>query len=474
MTFRRRLVLLSAGAVAVAVVLASAVVHVVVRGELRGDVDRRLRSLQGDVFERRIAVARGADGPILERAPDPEDLPPGAGATRVLVLPPAPLGGAPGYAQILRADGSVIRPPGAGEVLPVTERVRRVAAGDEEPFLSDLRVAGVHARMLVSRVGPGTAIQVARPLTEVDDTLRRLLLVLVAVSIGGIGAAILLGRLVTRSAIAPVAALTEAAEHVTRTSDLTRRVDAPGPDELGRLAASFNTMLEALEQSVAAQRQLVADASHELRTPLTSVRTNIEALERSGDMPAGERAELLRSVVTQLEGLSVLVGDLVDLARDGERPHELEDVRLDLVAEEAVGRARTRAPGGRFETRLEPSFVRAVPAQVHRALDNLLDNAVKWSPPGGTIEVGVAGGEVRVRDHGPGIDAEDLPLVFDRFYRSAAARGTPGSGLGLAIVRQVAESHGGTATAANAPGGGACLTLRLPNESPLRASSPQI
>jgi two-component system sensor histidine kinase MprB len=318
--------------------------------------------------------------------------------------------------------------------------------------------------VLVSRVGPRTAIQVARPLTEVDDTLRRLLLVLLAVSVGGVGAAVLLGRLVTRSAIAPVAALTDAAEHVTRTSDLSRRVEAPGPDELGRLASSFNTMLEALEKSVAAQRRLVADASHELRTPLTSVRTNIEALERSGEMPADERADLLRSVVTQLEELSALVGDLVDLARDGKRPAELEDVRLDLVAQESVDRARGRAPAAQFETRLDPCLVRAVPAQLHRAVDNLVDNALKWSPPGGAIEVAVAGGEVRVRDRGPGIAADDLPLVFDRFYRAADARGTPGSGLGLAIVRQVAESHGGSVAAANAPDGGACLTLRLPAE----------
>lgn len=465
MSFRRRLVLLSAGAVAVAVVVASVIVYVVVRGELRGDVDRRLRSLQGDVFERRIAArGLGVDSPTVTQAPAPGLLPAPRAGRRVLVLPPAPLGGAPGYAQILRDDGSVVRPFGQSPALPVTDRVRRVAAGDEEPYLTDMQVAGVHVRVLVSRIGPGTAIQVARPLTEVDDTLGRLLLVLAAVSIGGVGAAVLLGRLVTRSAIAPVAALTETAEHVTRTSDLSRRIEAPGRDEVGRLASSFNTMLEALERSVSAQRRLVADASHELRTPLTSVRTNIEALERSGDMPAGERAELLRSVVTQLEELSLLVGDLVDLARDGERPEEVEDVRLDLLAQEAVDRARGRSPAARLETRLEPCLVRAVPGRLHRAVDNLVDNAVKWSPPDGVIEVAVAGGEVRVRDRGPGIAAEDLPLVFDRFYRAAAARGTPGSGLGLAIVRQVAESHGGTVAAANAPEGGACLTLRLPAE----------
>jgi two-component system sensor histidine kinase MprB len=461
-SFRRRLVLLSAGAVAVAVIVASVVVYFVVRGELRGDIDRRLRALQGDVFQRRIAASEGA--PLVTRALDPGELPREAAGRRVLILPPAPLGGAPGYAQILRDDGSVVGPFGQPPALPVSARVRRVAAGEENPYLTDMHVAGVHVRVLVSRVGPRTAIQVARPLTEVDDTLRRLLLVLLAVSVGGVGAAVLLGRLVTRSAIAPVAALTDAAEHVTRTSDLSRRVEAPGPDELGRLASSFNTMLEALEKSVAAQRRLVADASHELRTPLTSVRTNIEALERSGEMPADERADLLRSVVTQLEELSALVGDLVDLARDGKRPAELEDVRLDLVAQESVDRARGRAPAAQFETRLDPCLVRAVPAQLHRAVDNLVDNALKWSPPGGAIEVAVAGGEVRVRDRGPGIAADDLPLVFDRFYRAADARGTPGSGLGLAIVRQVAESHGGSVAAANAPDGGACLTLRLPAE----------
>jgi two-component system sensor histidine kinase MprB len=256
--------------------------------------------------------------------------------------------------------------------------------------------------------------------------------------------------------------LGEASEHVTATRDLSRRIDPGRPDELGRLAASFNTMLEALEGSIGAQRALVADASHELRTPLTSARTNVEVLARSGELEPEERERILADVTVQLEELSVLVGDLVELARDGETPQEPADVRLDLVAEDAVERLRRHAPDVVFTTALEPTTVIGVEPRLARAVGNLLDNAAKWSPPGGEVEVRVRDGEVVVRDHGPGIDEEDVPRVFDRFYRSPSARGLPGSGLGLAIVRQVAEEHGGEVSAERADGGGALLRLSLP------------
>ena len=222
-------------------------------------------------------------------------------------------------------------------------------------------------------------------------------------------------------------------------------------------------MLNALESSLDAQRQLVADASHELRTPLASMRTNIEVLTHSDLIADDERRELLADVVSQLEELTGLVGDLVDLARDAE--HELEPaavVRLDIVVAEVVDRVRPRAGTVGFELEASPTRVWAVERRVERAVSNLLDNAVKWSPPGATVEVRVAEGEVSVRDHGPGIGENDLPHVFDRFYRSTTARGLPGSGLGLAIVRQVAEGGGGSVAAENAEGGGARLVLRLP------------
>ena len=307
------------------------------------------------------------------------------------------------------------------------------------------------------------AIQIARPLAEVDATLARLAVVLAGISLAGVGLAAILGFLVTRTAARPVRRLTETAEHVTATGDLAARIESTGDDEVGRLAASFNRMLEALERSVTAQRQLVADASHELRTPLTSLRTNIEVLGRGAELSPGDRESLRRDVLAQLDEMTALITDLVDLARDGQAPPaRVDEVRLDHVVLAAVERTRRRAPAVRFSTDLDPSVVSGATDRLDRAVGNLLDNAVKWSPLGGAVEVTVHAGTVTVRDHGPGIDPEDLPFVFDRFYRSRAARGLPGSGLGLAIVRQVAQAHGGSATASNAPDGGAVMRLTLP------------
>jgi two-component system sensor histidine kinase MprB len=259
-----------------------------------------------------------------------------------------------------------------------------------------------------------------------------------------------------------VGRLTDAAQRVAETRDLAHRIETAGEDELGRLASSFNSMLEALDGSLRAQRQLVADASHELRTPLTSLRTNIEVLARAQDLPSDERARILGDVTLQLDELTGLLGDLIELARGGELAFQQEDVRLDVLVADTVERVAARFPGLRFTPELEPAIVVGTPERLHRAIGNLLDNAAKWSPPGGEVDVRVAGGDVMVRDHGPGIADEDLPYVFDRFYRSPGARGTPGSGLGLAIVTQIAESHGGTVTADNAEGGGARFTLHLP------------
>ena len=231
----------------------------------------------------------------------------------------------------------------------------------------------------------------------------------------------------------------------------------------GRPAAAFNGMLTALEDSRQAQRRLVTDASHELRTPLTSLRTNLEVLGRPGALPEADRERLRADLVAQIEELGELVGDLIELARDGEpngEPHE--PLRLDELVGAAVERAQRHAPAVHFASDLEPSEVTGARSRLDRAVANLLDNAAKWSRPGGTVEVVLRDGELTVRDHGPGIADDDLPHVFDRFYRSTAARGRAGSGLGLAIVRHVAEGHGGSVRAEAADGGGALLRLALP------------
>ncbi len=231
-------------------------------------------------------------------------------------------------------------------------------------------------------------------------------------------------------------------------------------------------MLGALEESTRAQRQLVADASHELRTPLTSLRTNIEVLAGSRELPDDERKRLLTDVVEQLEEMTTLISELIELARAEQQVAEPEDLRLDLLTETALERARRNQPGVTFDADISKSVVRGVPATLERAITNLLDNAAKWSPPGAEVQVEVRNGSVSVRDHGPGIAEEDLPYVFDRFYRARSARGMPGSGLGLAIVRQVAEAHGGEVVAERAAGGGTRMILRLTGAQPASATEP--
>jgi two-component system sensor histidine kinase MprB len=350
--------------------------------------------------------------------------------------------------------------------LPINARVIAVARGQAGTFLFDSHVNGTHVRMIAFPYPiPGVAAEVARPLTEVDHSLTRIRTLLILIAAAGIATAAALGLVVSRAALAPVRRLTAATETVTETGDLSERIDASGRDELSRLAGSFNAMLGALEESTRVQRQLVQDASHELRTPLTSLRTNIEVLATERTLPPGERERLLADVVEQLGEMTTLIGELIELARGEQQLAEPEEVRLDLLAADAVERTRRNRPAVTFTTQLEESTVHGVPANIERAVANLLDNAAKWSPPGAEVEVVVRDGSVVVRDHGPGIGDEDLPHVFDRFYRSRDSRGLPGSGLGLAIVKQVAEAHGGEVVAAQAEGGGTRMTLRLNGRS---------
>jgi two-component system sensor histidine kinase MprB len=382
-----------------------------------------------------------------------------------VALPSAKFGDATGIAQLITSKGDVVAPASGAPALPAIGL--GAIRGGGKPALSDRQVNGVHLRVLTTQLSGGDFLLVVRPLTEVDRALRNLLWVLLAVTVGGIGLAAGLGLLVARGTLRPLRRVTATAEHVAATQDLSRRLPEGGRDEVDRLAASFNQMLAALGSSREAQRQLVADASHELRTPLTSVRTNVELLARAPDLPGAERERIVTSVGSQIQELTVLIGDLVDLARpNGIDPEELDDdVPLDVVVADVVAAVRVHAPGHAFMLDAQPCTVRASRPRLHRAVRNLLDNAVKWSPPGAPVEVTVADGEVIVRDHGPGITDEDLPHVFDRFYRAPAARRLPGSGLGLAIVRQVAECHGGTVTAERAEGGGARLRLRLSSTS---------
>jgi two-component system, OmpR family, sensor histidine kinase MprB len=413
------------------------VIYIAVRAELNATVDRTL-------VERASSVQAYVAGFGYELPPNP------------------PLGGPGGYVQYINADGRVIVSPAHDVPLQVTARAKAVAAGEAKTFIEDAHVRTTRVRVLTVPLSKNIAVQVARPLDEVDRVLRRLRGTLLLVMIGGVAIAVGLGGGVSRTALLPVDELTEAAEEVARTRDPSRHIDAVGDDEIARLARSFNTMLEALDESSRAQRRLVADASHELRTPLTSLRTNIEVLSRSPDIGVDERARLVHDVLEQIDEIAALISDLMDLARGEEPAQAREPVSLDELVAHAVEQARTHYPSLSYVVEATPSTVEAIPARLERAVANLLDNAGKWSPPGATVRVCVAPGEVSVEDEGPGIAADDLPFIFDRFYRARGARALPGSGLGLAIVRQAAVAHGGTVDAHAREGGGTRMVLRIP------------
>jgi two-component system, OmpR family, sensor histidine kinase MprB len=448
-SFRARLAFAVAAAVALVVVAASPVVYAIVRSELRGQVDDALRARAQSVRSHGLGIGTS---PFTEKL--------------VLRGIPPDFEGGNNYVQLYQAGtGNTYRPDFQTVRLPVNEAVREVAAGERQTYMTDAEVQGAHARMYAlhgtDEQGNGYALQVIRFVGEVDRALSRIRTLLLLLDAVGILVAALLGLLVARTALGPVRRLTRTAEHVTETRDLNSRIDVHGRDELSRLATTFNTMLAALEESARAQRQLVTDASHELRTPLTSLRTNMEVLMKHEDLEQSRRRQLQAHVVEQLDELTALVAELVELARGEQPSEEPEEVQLDELVRSVVARAQRDHPEVHYEPTLEPSVIRGVPFRIERAVSNLLDNAAKWSTPGGKVEVGVHDGEVIVRDRGPGIADEDLPFVFDRFYRAPSARGMPGSGLGLAIVKQVAESHGGDVVVERPPDGGTRLRLRL-------------
>jgi two-component system sensor histidine kinase MprB len=420
----------AAGSVAAALVVASVVVYTAVAANLRSQVDDSLR---------RQVFSLAATPNATVAATDNDSV---------------------GDGQIVGADGTVtpVRPDSL--TLPFIADARRVAQGTKESFLRDVRVGHRHLRMLVVPLAESRAAQLALPLDRVDDVLHRLAVVLLVMIVAGVAIAVLVGRFVASAALRPVERLRRATREVARSRRAGARIPVEGNDELADLASSFNEMVAALESSIRSQQALVADASHELRTPITTLRTNVEFLLREPGL--AEYVPLLTELRQELEDLGALVTDLVELARDEQSAGQSGDVRVDDIVAAVVTRAKRRAPGIEFVTDVRPLLVAGSAERLERAIANIVDNAVKWSPDDGTVDVTVANGEVVVRDHGPGIEAADLPYIFDRFYRSDDARGLPGSGLGLAIVRQVADSHGGSVGAERAPGGGTRIRLRLP------------
>ncbi|TJZ46061.1 HAMP domain-containing histidine kinase [Streptomyces piniterrae] len=360
--------------------------------------------------------------------------------------------------------------------LPVDDATREVADGRREAYYTKLTVAGQPVRMFTTHLpGKDEALQVALRSDTVERGVRHAAWALSAVGAAGVLLAAALGYWVSRTGLAPVARLTATAERIAATRDARHRIELPPgspsrEDEITRLAATFNTMLGELEQSVTAQRRLVADASHELRTPLTALRTNAELLARADRLTDAQRDRASAALGRQLREVTTLVNDLIELARDEEPQPLVEQVRPAALLEHAVGAAREHWPEITFTVVVDPAAadttIPGVAPRLARLLSNLLDNAAKFSPPSTPVEsqLTLSSGQLdlTIRDHGPGITADDLPHVFDRFYRAKAARALPGSGLGLAMARQIARAHHAELTAERAPGGGALFRLRVP------------
>ncbi len=379
----------------------------------------------------------------------------------------AGLGGAKGYFELVMRSGAVCLARGETAEIPVDARIKSTAQSGRGQYAIDTHIGATQERALVTGVGSYGTLLVAEPLTGVDKTLHNQLLLLLVIGAAGIVLAAALGILVARTALTPIARFTQRTEAVAAGADPSQRLEVTGRDELARLASTFNTTLDALERSVESQRNLVADASHELRTPIASLRANLQLLREESRLSQDDRDALREDMISELDELTGLVGDVVELARGIKPTTEQHEIRVDLVAANLIERTGRRAPGLTFNASLEPTLVRGEGDRIGRAITNLLDNARKWSPPDGAVDVELRAGTLTVRDHGPGFNEQELPHVFDRFHRAREARGKPGSGLGLAIVRQAAEAHGGFAEATNAAGGGALLRVSFGPSLPL-------
>jgi two-component system sensor histidine kinase MprB len=433
-SLRRRITAAVALAVATVAVTLGVTGYLTTRSHLIGEVQHQL---QGRVF-------------LLLRS----------NAHRQGVPAPPALGGAPGYFQFVYPNGRVRVPEGGSAQLPADAHVLRIAKQGRGSFFTTARIHGVHVEVFtVDDADAHYAIEVALPLTEVDSDVHELAVTFGLLVGGGVLLAGLLGAGIARTALAPIHRFTKQTQEVTDALDRPRRLEEKGAEELRGLAMSFNHTLDALERSIQAQRHLILDASHELRTPMAALRSDIQIFLEADRLPDEERRGLQQAIVAELDELTQLVANVVELARGSSASDHAEPIELDGIVREAVVRAQRRAPELAFSLELEPTVIVNSPDRVSRAVTNVIDNARKWSPPGGQIEVVLHDGVLNVRDYGPGFNDGDIENVFDRFYRADEARRMPGSGLGLAIVKQAAEAHGGFAAAANAPDGGAVLQV---------------
>jgi two-component system, OmpR family, sensor histidine kinase MprB len=444
LTLQARFTLVAAGAVAAVAIAITAVAFVAIRTSLQNQVRQEVATRAASVDH----LARQ----LHDRVPNgwvPPHSSPGFGVIT--------------YTQVITSAGVVWAPPNDRGLLTPSEAAIEVAAGAPS-FYAVSQVNGTRAMVLTAPLAPGLAMQVAEPLTSTDSQVARVGATLATLSAIGVLVATVLGWAVARAGLSPVTRLASVAEEVSLTGDPDRRVEVGRRDELGRLATTFNAMLGALQRSLHAQRRLVTDASHELRTPLTSLRLNVDVLTENPDLPAEERKVVLARVTDQVAELSRLVASVTDLARGEPPAGDMFPVQLNAIAAEALDAARRDWPKTEFDALLAGGVIEGSADRLRVAFKNLLDNAAKFGPPEGPVQVRLAGGEFTVRDHGPGIAEEDLPFVFDRFYRALSSRSAPGSGLGLAVVREIVIGHGGTIAAESAPRGGTVMRLTFPVE----------
>jgi two-component system sensor histidine kinase MprB len=464
MSLRRRIAGAAALAVAAVAVTLGVVGYLSTRSSVIGSIQDQLRARAAMFLQPHGSHDGGPGsqaGPGGPSQPGGGPKPPGAPRN----------GGAAGLFQFVRADGGVQPGNSGAPKLPVDARVRAIAGGARDSFFTSATVAGTHEEIYtVGDPYDHYAVQVALPLTSADSILHSLLLTYAALVGAGVLLAGVFGALIARSALAPIERFSRDTERVAGDLERPRHLEQAGATELRRLAGSFNATLDALERSIQAQRHLIADASHELRTPMAALRSNIQIFLESERLPEDERESLQQAIIAELDDLTQLVADVVELARGATPSGHTEAIELDQIVAEAVARAQRRGPGLEFSSELEPTPIVNAADRVTRAVTNVIDNARKWSPPDGRIEVVLRDGELSIRDHGPGFGETDLPHVFDRFYRAEAARRMPGSGLGLAIVKQAAEAYGGSVQAANAPGGGAILRVRFGSAAPTAAT----
>ncbi|MGR6916564.1 HAMP domain-containing sensor histidine kinase [[Actinomadura] parvosata] len=434
-SLRTRLTLLVTVAVALAIAMCAGLSYFILQDRLRGNLDATIEQ-----------SARKSDKPFLEHNCTP--------------------GGSPGpfdgMATLLYPNGTTCS---IGDPIVPDYELDMAALEPCEPvYRYGTTREGKQVRVVTVNFKPGVAVMEARSLGYMRSTLQKAALMLGGITALGVLGAAWAGLTISRAALRPVGDLTRAVEHIAQTEDLDTRIPVHGNDEIARLSSSFNAMTAALAGSRERQKQLVADAGHELRTPLTTLRTNIDLLLRSEQtgrsLDPGAKERLLVNVKAQFAELSTLVADLLQLAR-GDTDHEPHvELGFHEVVTAAVERARLR--GAEVVTDLSPWYVVGSATSLERAVLNLIDNAAKFSPEGAQVEVKLRDGRLTVRDHGPGLPEEELPHVFERFWRSPSARGLPGSGLGLAIVAQAVTEAGGTVRLGNAPGGGAIATMDLP------------